>query len=86
MEVTRSMWKNFKKALEDRYVNNAVYTRSQMIKRDLAVLWLLFAFGVSLCFIGYMIVFSPLARLVVTVIGGTLMTLWSLSTLIDYYD
>ena len=77
------MWKNFKKALEDRYDNNAVYTKSQMIKRDLAVLWLLFALGVISCLIGYMIVSSPLARLVVTVIGGTLMTLWSLSTLFD---
>ena len=77
------MWKNFKKALEDRYDNNAVYTKSQMIKRDLAVLWLLFVLGVISCLIGYMIVFSPLAILVVTVIGGALMTLWSLSTLID---
>ena len=77
------MWKNFKKALEDRYDNNAVYTRSHMIKRDLAILWLLFVLGVILCLIGYMIIFSPLARLVVTVIGGALMTLWSLSTLID---
>ena len=77
------MWKNFKKALKDRYDNDAVYTRSQMIKRDLAVLWLVFALGVILCLIGYMIVFSPLIRLVVTVIGGALMTLWSLSTLID---
>lgn len=77
------MWKNFKKALEDRYDNNAVYTRSQMIERDLAVLWLLFVLGVISCLIGYMIIFIPLARLVVTVIGGALMTLWSLSTLID---
>ena len=83
MEVARSMWKNFKKALEDRYDNDAVYTRSQMIKRDLAVLWLLFVLGVILCLIGYMIVSSPLAILVVTVIGGALMTLWSLSTLFD---
>ena len=83
MEIARSMWKNFKKALEDRYDNNAVYTRSYMIKRDLAVLWLLFALGVISCLIGYMIIFSPLARLVVTVIGGALMTLWSLSTLFD---
>lgn len=83
MEVTRSMWKNFKKALKDRYNNNVAYTRSQVIKRDLAVLWLLFALGVTSCLIGYMIVFSPLARLVVTVMGGALMTLWSLSTLID---
>ena len=77
------MWKNFKKALEDRYDNNAVYTRSQMIKRDLAALWLLFVLGVTFCLIGYMIVSSPLAILVVTVIGGALMTLWSLSTLFD---
>ena len=77
------MWKNFKKALEDRYDNNVAYTRSQMIKRDLAVLWLLFVLGVISCLIGYMIIFIPLVRLVVTVIGGALMTLWSLSTLID---
>ena len=83
MEITRSMWKNFKKALEDRYDNNAVYTRSYMIKRDLAALWLLFTPGVILCLIGYMILSSPLAILVVTVIGGALMTLWSLSTLFD---
>ena len=83
MEIARSMWKNFKKALEDRYDNNVAYTRSQMIKRDLAVLWLLFVLGVISCLIGYMIIFIPLVRLVVTVIGGALMTLWSLSTLID---
>ena len=83
MEIARSMWKNFKKALKDRYDNNVAYTRSQMIKRDLAALWLLFVLGVTLCLIGYMIVSSPLAILVVTVIGGALMTLWSLSTLID---
>ena len=83
MDIARSMWKNFKKALEDRYDNNAVYTRSHMIKRDLAILWLLFVLGVILCLIGYMIVSSPLAILVVTVIGGALMTLWSLSTLFD---
>ena len=77
------MWKNFKKALEDRYDNNVAYTRSQMIKRDLAALWLLFTLGVILCLIGYMIVSSPLAILIVTVIGGALMTLWSLSTLFD---
>ena len=83
MEIARSMWKNFKKALEDRYDNNVAYTRSQMIKRDLAVLWLLFVLGVISCLIGYMIIFIPLVRLVVTVIGGALMTLWSLSTLFD---
>ena len=77
------MWKNFKKALEDRYDNNAVYTKSQMIKRDLAVLWLLFVLGVTLCLIGYMILSTTSGRLFVTVIGGTLMTLWSLSTLFD---
>lgn len=77
------MWKNFKKALEDRYDNNVAYTRSQMIKRDLAVLWLLFVLGTILCLIGYMIIFIPSARLVVAVIGVVLMTLWSLSTLID---
>lgn len=83
MEIARSMWKNFKKALEDRYDNNVAYTRSQMIKRDLAVLWLLFVLGTILCLIGYMIIFIPSARLVVAVIGVVLMTLWSLSTLID---
>lgn len=83
MEIARSMWKNFQKALEDRYDNNAVYTRSQMIERDLAVLWLVFVLGTILCLIGYLIIVSPLARLIVAVIGGALMTLWSLSTLID---
>ena len=77
------MWKNFKKALEDRYDNDAVYTRSQMIKRDLATLWLLFTLGVILCLIGYMILSTTSGRLFVTVIGGALMTLWSLSTLFD---
>lgn len=77
------MWKNFKKALEDRYDNDAVYTRSYMIKRDLAVLWLLLILGAILCLIGYMIVFIPLARLIVAILGGVLMTLWSLSILVD---
>ena len=35
MDIARSMWKNFKKALKDRYDNNAVYTRSQMNEEDL---------------------------------------------------
>lgn len=83
MEIARSMWKNFKKALEDRYDNDAVYTRSYMIKRDLAVLWLLLILGAILCLIGYMIVFIPLARLIVAILGGVLMTLWSLSILVD---
>ena len=77
------MWKSIKKALEDRYDNNVAYTRSQMIKRDLAALWLLFTLGVILCLIGYMIVSSPLDLLVVTIIGGGLMTIRSLSTLFD---
>lgn len=42
MEVARSMWKNFQKALEDRYDNNVAYTRSQMIKGDLAVVLIAF--------------------------------------------
>ena len=77
------MWKNFKKALEDRYDNNVAYTRSQMIKRDLAVLWLLFIIGVTLCLIGYIVLSTTSGRLFATIMGGVLMTLWSLSTLID---
>ena len=80
------MWKNFKKALEDRYDNDAVYTRSQMIKRDLAVLWLVFVLGTISCLIGYIFLSTTSGRLVVTILGVALMTLWSLSTLIDYYD
>ena len=83
MENIRSMWKNFKKALEDRYDNNVAYTRSQMIKRDLAVLWLLFVLGVILCLIGYIFLSTTSGRLFATIIGVTLMTLWSSSTLID---
>ena len=83
MEVTRSMWKNFKKALEDRYVNNAVYTRSHMIKRDLAVLWLLFVLGTISCLIGYIFLSTTSGRLFAAIIGVMLMTLWSLSTLFD---
>lgn len=74
MEIARSMWKNFKKALEDRY---------QMIKGDLAVLWLLFILGAILCLIGYIVISATSGRLFATIIGVALMTLWSLSTLID---
>lgn len=77
------MWKNFRKALEDRYDNDVTYTRNQMIKRDLAVLWLLFALGVILMIVGYIIISSQTVRLFVAIIGGALMTAWSLITLFD---
>ena len=77
------MWKKFTKALENRYENNAVYTRSYMIKRDLAILWLLFVLVAILCGIGYMLLTSSLARLAAALLGGALMTVWAVSTLID---
>ena len=83
MKIARSMWKNFKKALGDRYDNDVTYTRNQMIKRDLAVLWLVFTLGAILCLIGYIVISSTTVRLFATIMGVALMTLWSLSTLID---
>ena len=77
------MWKKFTKALENRYENNRVYTRSQMIYRDLALLWLLLVLTAILCGIGYMLLTSSLARLVAALLGGALITLWAVSTLFD---
>lgn len=77
------MWKKFTKALKNRYENNIVYTRSQMITRDLALLWLLLVLATILCWIGYMLLTSSLARLAAALLGGALMTLWAASTLID---
>ena len=77
------MWKKFTKALENRYENNRVYTRSQMINRDLALLWLLLVLTAILCGIGYMLLTSSLARLAAALLGGALMTVWAVSTLID---
>ena len=77
------MWKKFTKALENRYENNRVYTRSQMIYRDLALLWLLLVLTAILCGIGYMLLTSSIARLVAALLGGALMTLWAVSTLFD---
>ena len=77
------MWKKFTKALENRYENNAVYTRSHMIKRDLALLWLLLVLTAILCGIGYMLLTSSLARLAAALLGGALMTVWAVSTLCD---
>ena len=77
------MWKKFTKALENRYENNRVYTRSQMISRDLALLWLLLVLTAILCGIGYMLLTSSLARLTAALLGGALMTLWAVSTLAD---
>lgn len=71
------------KALENRYENNIVYTRSQMITRDLALLWLLLVLTAILCGIGYMLLMSSLARLAAALLGGALMTVWAVSTLID---
>ena len=77
------MWKKFTKALENRYENNRVYTRSQMIYRDLALLWLLLVLTAILCGIGYMLLTSSIARLVAALLGGALITLWAVSTLFD---
>ena len=77
------MWKKFTKALENRYENNKVYTRSQMINRDLALLWLLLVLTAILCGIGYMLLTSSLARLAAALLGGALITLWAVSTLFD---
>ena len=77
------MWKKFTKALENRYENNVVYTRSQMISRDLALLWLLLVLTAILCGIGYMLLTSSLARLAAVLLGGALMTLWAVGTLVD---
>ena len=77
------MWKKFTKALENRYENNRVYTRSQMISRDLALLWLLLVLTAILCGIGYMLLTSSLARLAAALLGGALITLWAVSTLFD---
>ena len=77
------MWKKFTKALENRYENNRVYTRSQMIYRDLALLWLLLVLTAILCGIGYMLLTSSLARLAAALLGGALITLWAVSTLFD---
>ena len=77
------MWKKFTKALENRYENNKVYTRSQMINRDLALLWLLLVLTAILCGIGYMLLTSSLARLAAVLLGGALMTVWAVSTLVD---
>ena len=77
------MWKKFTKALENRYENNKVYTRSYMIKRDLAILWLLFVLVAILCGIGYMLLTSSFARFAVALLGGALMTVWAVSTLVD---
>ena len=77
------MWKKFTKALENRYENNKVYTRSQMINRDLALLWLLLVLTAILCGIGYMLLTSSFARFAVALLGGALMTVWAVSTLVD---
>ena len=77
------MWKKFTKTLENRYENNRVYTRSQMISRDLALLWLLLVLTAILCGIGYMLLTSSFARFAAALLDGALVTVWAVSTLVD---
>lgn len=77
------MLKKLVKLLDNRYNNNVIYTRSQMIQRDVAMLWLVLAAVTVLLFVGYLFVTSAALRTLLCFIGGFLMTLWALSTLCD---
>ena len=71
------------KFLDDRYNNSVVHTRSEMIQRDLAALWLVLVAVATLFFFVYIFLYSVGMRCFVGIIFVLLMTLWALSTLFD---